>query len=59
MISEDDVISPKSSTPSMPSVRAIHLERVVCCQDGQDQSTGLCTRAEPSLSIPLFVLQLK
>ena len=29
MISEDDVLSPKSSTPSVSAVRAIHLERVL------------------------------
>ena len=29
MISQDDVISPKGSEPSLPAVRAIHLERVV------------------------------
>ena len=28
MIPEDDVLSPKSSTPSVSAVRAIHLERV-------------------------------
>ena len=29
MISEDDVICPKRSTPSIPAIRAIHLERVL------------------------------
>ena len=29
MISQDDVISPKGSEPSLPAVRAIHLERVL------------------------------
>ena len=61
MISEDDVISPKSSTPSMPAVRALNVFCVVCCQDGTGSIHRFMhsPRAEPSLSTPLFVLQLK
>ena len=46
MISQDDVISPKGSEPSLPAVRAIHLERVLFlpfARTEQGQPSIVCT----------------